>query len=162
MRNRFFSLILGALAALFILRVYAQLVQVSFQVDWMPEFDGWHSGMLPYPILFVFQLCIIGCMIQLMRAVRKDTIRPRRWKYRACFIFGGPYFVFTLFDWAAALAVLAEDPSYPRPCRRFSRLLWPALYCCSGCIPILAIAIEDCFAPLPTPDGSHKLISPRE
>ena len=111
MRNRFLSFMLGALAALFILRVYAQLVQVSFQVDWMPEFDGWHSGMLPYPILFVFQLCIIGCMIQLMRAVRKDTIRPRRWKYRACFIFGGPYFVFTLFHWTAALAVLAEDPS---------------------------------------------------
>ena len=111
MRNRIFSLMLGALAALFILRVYVQLVQVSFPVDWMPELDDWHSGMLPYPILFVFQLCIIGCMIQLMRAVRKGTIRPRRWKYRACFIFGGAYFVFTLFRWTAALAVLAEDPS---------------------------------------------------
>ena len=110
MRNRIFSLMLGALAALFILRVYAQLAQVSFQVDWMPEFDAWNSGMLPYPILFVFQLCIIGCMIRLMRAVRKGTIRPRRWKYRACFIFGGPYFFFTLFRWTTALAVLAEDP----------------------------------------------------
>lgn len=147
MRNRLFSIMLGFLAALFFLRVYAQLVQASFQVDWLPEFDAWQSGMLPYPVLFVIQLCIIGCMTQVIGEVRRGTIRPRRWKYRACFIFGGPYFVVMLFRWTAAKAVLTEDPAISTALPAFFQLVLAAYILLLGLYTYLGFRNRRIFRP---------------
>ena len=51
---------LWLLLALFCFRVAAQLIQTQAPVRWLPDFESWHSAVLPYPILFSAQLAIIG------------------------------------------------------------------------------------------------------
>lgn len=48
------------LLALFCFRVAAQLIQTQSPVRWLPDFESWHSAVLPYPLLFSAQLAIIA------------------------------------------------------------------------------------------------------
>lgn len=45
------GLCLAGLVALFCLRVVAQPVAAAVELPWLPRFDDWHSGLLPYPAL---------------------------------------------------------------------------------------------------------------
>lgn len=58
-----FRCILIALTALFAVRVIAQVGSMFFSVDWIPAFDRWSSGLIPYPLLLVSQLLILASMI---------------------------------------------------------------------------------------------------
>ena len=49
----------GALLGLFCFRVISQLVQAKFDVPFLPAFDAWHSGTLPYQYLVLAQVLII-------------------------------------------------------------------------------------------------------
>ena len=116
-------LLMSVLAALFCLRVSAQLLQVIFPVGWIPAFEDWHSGVLPYPVLLASQLCIIGLMSYALNKVRNRTVRPRVWKYRLCFVFGGAYFVFMAIRLIAGLTFLAENAWFSRPLPAFFHLV---------------------------------------
>lgn len=48
------------LLALFCFRVAAQLIQTRWPVTWLPDFESWHSAVMPYPLLFSAQLAIIA------------------------------------------------------------------------------------------------------
>lgn len=48
------------LLTLFCFRVGAQLIQTQAPVDWLPDFESWHSAVMPYPLLFSGQLAIIA------------------------------------------------------------------------------------------------------
>ena len=50
---------LAGLLLLFGFRVVAQLVQKFYSLGFLPPFDAWQSGVLPYPILVAFQVIII-------------------------------------------------------------------------------------------------------
>ena len=50
---------LWALLGLFCFRVISQLVQAKFDVPFLPAFDAWHSGTLPYQYLVLAQVLII-------------------------------------------------------------------------------------------------------
>lgn len=53
---------LWALLGLFCFRVVSQLVQAKFDVPFLPAFDAWHSGALPYRYLVLTQaLIIVAC-----------------------------------------------------------------------------------------------------
>ena len=114
---------MSVLCALFSVRVIAQLLQATYAVDWIPAFDAWHSGALPYPILLAAQVSIIGWMSFVLNKVRNQTIRPRRWKYRACLIFGGSYFAFMSFRWIAGMTFLAENAWFSRTIPAFFHLV---------------------------------------
>ena len=107
-RDRIQLIAMSVLAALFVARVAAQLVQAIFPLSWLPPFEVWHSGVLPYTLLLACQLCIIGLMSYCLHAVRSGWKRSRRWKYRGCFAFGGVYFAFMAFRWIAGVTFLAE------------------------------------------------------
>lgn len=106
MGRRYFPLLL-ALIALFLLRVAAQLIQAVHAVPWLPSFAAWHGAVLPYPLLVGLQLVIIIVLAWLAWRVRTDAISPARWKYRACFTFGGVYFAFMAVRLVGGLTVLA-------------------------------------------------------
>ena len=43
-------------------RVTAQVIQALYPVSWLPRFNLWHSGLLPYPALLSCQLFILVAM----------------------------------------------------------------------------------------------------
>ncbi|MEM7326608.1 MAG: sterol desaturase family protein [Actinomycetota bacterium] len=55
------------LTVLFAGRVVAQLVQAVDEVTWLPPFDAWQSGALPYPILLISQAIILVVQVRLIR-----------------------------------------------------------------------------------------------
>ncbi len=120
MRGHRYSLWLSVILLLFCVRVTAQLIQSVFPVPYLPPFDAWHSGALPYSALVAAQFVIIGISILIIRRVRADTIRPSPWKYRTCFLAGAVYFSIMVFRTFAGLTFLPED-------QWFSKTL-PALF----------------------------------
>ncbi len=54
-----FGVILWGLLGLFCFRVFAQLIQSNFSIDFLPAFEAWHSGALPYHYLVMAQILII-------------------------------------------------------------------------------------------------------
>lgn len=107
--SRLTLVLMSVLTALFVLRVFAQLLQALFPVGWIPEFEAWQSGLLSYPVLLAVQLAIIGFMSFVLHRVRNGTIRARPWKYRVCLVFGGAYFAVMAFRWVAGLTFLADQ-----------------------------------------------------
>lgn len=60
-------------------RVAAQLVQYRYDVTWLPAFDSWQSGALPYGVLVAAQLTIIAVQVGVIVAVyRRVPLLTRR------------------------------------------------------------------------------------
>ena len=108
MANRHFRW-LFALAGLFVLRVLAQLIQAVQPVSILPPFDAWHGAVLPYPVLVASQIVLVLVFAIILVRVRRETIIPRRWKYRVCFALGGVYFAFMAFRFVSGLTFFVND-----------------------------------------------------
>lgn len=78
-RDRRHALGLALLTGLFAVRVAAQPLSALADVPFLPGFDAWHSGALPYPLLVLSQLVILGAMVAVTRAMWRGTLitRPR-------------------------------------------------------------------------------------
>lgn len=113
---------MSVLCALFGLRVLAQLLQAIYPVGWIPPFEAWHSGELPYSVLLAVQFVLIGWMAYVLTKVRNRTIRARHWKYACCLIFGSIYFGFMAFRWIAGMTFLAGDAWFSRTIPAFFHL----------------------------------------
>jgi hypothetical protein len=74
--GRAHGLCLAGLLALFCLRVVAQPLAAAVELPWLPRFDHWHSGALPYPLLVAAQLVILALMVRSTRGVLRGTTRP--------------------------------------------------------------------------------------
>lgn len=97
------------LTGLFVLRVAGQLVQAVGPVSFLPPFDAFQGSALPYGALLASQLVIIAAQVEILRRVRKDAIRPRAWRHRACFALGGAYFTVMAFRLVAGWTFLADE-----------------------------------------------------
>ena len=122
-RDRLLLVAMSALCALFCLRVIAQLIQAIFPVGWIPPFEAWHGGALPYSVLLAVQLALIGWMSFVLTRVRNRTIRARRWKYAVCLVSGGVYFAVMAFRWIAGMTFLAEDAWFSKSIPAFFHLV---------------------------------------
>jgi hypothetical protein len=71
---------LWLLFCLFVLRVLGQIVVGVFAPAWLPPWDQWQSGLLPYPVLLVAQVVLIAWM---WRLCRDNTGRPGRFTIRS-------------------------------------------------------------------------------
>lgn len=58
---------LSLLLALFIARVFGQILVVTVQPRWLPPMKDWYSGLLPYRFLLPAQIAIIALMIFMIR-----------------------------------------------------------------------------------------------
>ncbi|MFB3045966.1 MAG: hypothetical protein ACE10A_06610 [Acidiferrobacterales bacterium] len=57
---------LAAFTLLFILRVCGQILVVVVDIDFLPPFELWYSGLLPYSVLLPIQILIIGAMLKIV------------------------------------------------------------------------------------------------
>lgn len=97
------------LTVLFGLRVLAQLVQILGEVAFLPALELWQGSSLPYPVLLVSQVVIIGIQIVVISRVRRGLIRPRVWKVNLCYWFGGMYFSVMAVRLLAGLSFLSDN-----------------------------------------------------
>jgi hypothetical protein len=61
-----YSLLLAAFTLLFILRVCGQILVAIVDTDFLPPFEQWYSGLLPYSVLLPIQGLIIGVMLKIV------------------------------------------------------------------------------------------------
>ncbi len=61
-----YSLLLAVLTLLFILRVCGQILVAIVDIDFLPPFEQWYSGLLPYSALLPIQILIIGVMLKIV------------------------------------------------------------------------------------------------
>jgi hypothetical protein len=71
---------LWLLFGLFILRVVGQIVVGVFAPAWLPPWDQWQSGLLPYPVLLIAQLVLVAWM---WRLCLDNTSRTGRFTVRS-------------------------------------------------------------------------------
>src|SRR5688500_15234616 len=71
--SRRYAWLLLALTFLFALRVGGQALLAVHDVAWLPPFERWHSGLIPYPILLGIQIVMIAVMLAIVRDFVRDT-----------------------------------------------------------------------------------------
>jgi hypothetical protein len=94
--------------AMFLFRVCAQLLQAFFNFNFLPEFEKWQSGTLPYSVLLTFQLIIL--LVFARNCVRAETNALKSNKKTGKFlkIFGSVYFIAMLIRYAVSMAFYPE------------------------------------------------------
>jgi len=62
-----YPLLLGTFTLLFVLRVLGQVLVGIHEVSFLPPFEQWYSGLLPYPLLLLVQIALIVLMLKIVR-----------------------------------------------------------------------------------------------
>ena len=91
MSTRAYARALWVLTGLFAFRVVAQPAALAFD-GVLPSFNSWDGGVLPYPVLLVTQLVILGWLARTAWRFTTGKFVPRRQIGRAALTFGGVYF----------------------------------------------------------------------
>ncbi len=99
-----YSFWLSALLSLFIFRVSAQLIQAVHPFTFLPPFESWQSGALPYPALLICQVAIIGICVRVIIKMRAGAISPNEKLGLALLLFGGIYLLIMSFRLLAGLS----------------------------------------------------------
>jgi len=69
---------LWGLAGLFACRVAAQPLSLVVDHPWLPRFDAWHGGVLPYAAVLTSQIAILSWLVVAAYHVTTNRSRPRR------------------------------------------------------------------------------------
>ena len=86
-----YARVLTGLLLLFCFRVAAQLIQAWSPVNFLPPFDAWASGAIPYWLLCVFQGLIIIVCVNVIRRLCVRAVVPSAKMGRALLLIGGMY-----------------------------------------------------------------------
>ena len=77
---------------LFCFRVLAQLIQSSVDLKFLPKFEAWHSGAIPYWLLLVFQILIIAVCAWTAWRFTAGKVSAKRSRGLILLCFGMVYF----------------------------------------------------------------------
>ena len=94
---------LGILLIIFCFQVGAQFVQFISPVAFLPSFEDWHSGALPYEVLAISQIIIIIVLLRFVLRLASGREIPDRKAGQIYLIFGWTYFGIMLFRLSAGL-----------------------------------------------------------
>ena len=77
-----YPVVLGTCTALFVLRVLGQAVAAVWNVGFLPPFEQWYSGLVPYPLLLGSQIAIAALMLGIVADFARGegffvSLRPR-------------------------------------------------------------------------------------
>ncbi len=64
--HKAYPLLLGGFTLLFILRVLGQILVAVHDIPFLPPFENWQSGLLPYPMLLSAQIPIVILMLKIV------------------------------------------------------------------------------------------------
>jgi hypothetical protein len=109
MRAQRFATGLWLLLGLFALRVLAQPLQGWLDSAWLPAFDTWHSGALPYWLLVICQLGILVVQARIAAAVGAGRVIPSPRAARLWLGAGALYFAAMSLRLALGATVLADQ-----------------------------------------------------
>ncbi|MGR8946702.1 MAG: sterol desaturase family protein [Gammaproteobacteria bacterium] len=109
-RNETFARYLTVLLGIFIFRVAAQLIQAIYPVHFLPAFDSWQSGALPYPVLVVSQIAVIGVCVRAILRIRLGTVTRSERAAKIYFLLGGIYLLVMLARLVAGFTFAVEHP----------------------------------------------------
>jgi hypothetical protein len=99
---------LWCLLMLFCFRVFAQLSTLFINMSWMPAFSQWHSAALPYPILLLSQLIIIGFFLRTAWQFSNNTFKASPTQGIWFIRIGIVYFVVMLIRYLLGLTLFCE------------------------------------------------------
>ncbi|MDH3671382.1 MAG: hypothetical protein OES46_09485 [Gammaproteobacteria bacterium] len=68
-----YSLLLAVFTLLFVLRVCGQLLVAIVDIDFLPPFEQWYSGFVPYSVLLPIQILIIGVMLKIVLDFARES-----------------------------------------------------------------------------------------
>jgi len=100
---------LWVLLALFVVRVIAQPIALLTSAPFLPPFESWHSGVLPYPALVAAQLLIIAWLARVAWRFSWGDVTAN---YRLgvwMLVFGGFYFCVMLARLALGLTIMSTN-----------------------------------------------------
>jgi sterol desaturase/sphingolipid hydroxylase (fatty acid hydroxylase superfamily) len=105
-----FAVVFAALLALFVFRVCAQLLQLYAPVDWLPPFQAWHSGTLPYGVLVAAQIAIIVVAIWMIKLMTEGRLRRQGRAGGVVSWIGLIYLVGSAIRFVAGFTIARETP----------------------------------------------------
>ena len=109
MSNRSYAVALTSLLLLFVFRIVAQFGPGIHPVDFLPPFDEWHSGILPYPVLLTGQALVLAVLLRIVVAHGTDRCIAHRRLGIVLLAGGGVYFAVMCFRLLAAMTFAAAD-----------------------------------------------------
>lgn len=95
-------------SGLFAFRVVAQLAALLFKPNFLPVFESWHGGVLPYSLLLATQVLIFIWLARTARQFSQNNVHPRRRLGVAIIIFASLYFLVMLLRLLLGLTILSE------------------------------------------------------
>jgi len=103
-----YSVVLIALLSIFCFRVFSQLLQKFYPVGFLPPFEDWQSGAVPYWLLVVAQfLIILVCLIVILK-ISLGRVIPRNRTGKICLFLGAIYLMVMLFRLIVGLTIAPE------------------------------------------------------
>ena len=110
MGNRSYAVALAGLLLLFVFRVVAQFVQWIHPVDFLPPFDDWHSGILPYPVLLAGQALVLAGLLRIVVDHGTGRCIARHRLGIVLLAGGGVYLAVMCFRLLASVTFATADP----------------------------------------------------
>jgi sterol desaturase/sphingolipid hydroxylase (fatty acid hydroxylase superfamily) len=114
---------LWLLAALFAIRVAAQPAALLSGLSFLPSFESWHSGVLPYGVLLASQFVILAWLGRTAWRFTAGTMVPSRPAGRVLIAVGGVYFVSMLVRLILGLTILHGNRWFASPLPAFFHLV---------------------------------------
>jgi hypothetical protein len=120
--TRRYARALWALTGLFAFRVVAQPAALAFD-RLLPSFNSWDGGVLPYPVLLVTQLVILGWLARTAWRFSTGKVVPHRRIGLAAVAFGGVYFAAMLLRLLLGATALSDVRWFASPLPAFFHLV---------------------------------------
>ena len=125
MTTRRYAWALWLLTAMFAVRVVAQPAALALD-GLLPSFDSWDGGVLPYPVLLVTQLVILGWLARTAWRFSMGTVVPHRRIGRLALMFGAVYFAAMFVRLLLGVTVLSDVRWFASPLPAFFHLVLAA------------------------------------
>ena len=94
--------------SLFAFRVIAQLAALLFKPKFLPSFESWHGGVLPYPLLLSTQILIFIWLAWTAWRFSQNNIYPRRRLGMVIIVFASLYFLVMLLRFLLGSTILSD------------------------------------------------------
>lgn len=105
--RKFHVVALSILLGLFCFRVLAQLLQRYLELPFLPPFDAWQSGAVPYGVLLASQILVIVFYAWILQRIAARRTNPNRLQGRLFFVTGLLYFLAMVLRLAIGLTGLS-------------------------------------------------------
>jgi hypothetical protein len=107
--------VLWVLTGLFAFRVLAQPLSLVIRKSWLPGFDAWQSGAVPYPLLLASQIAILAVFAPGTRAVARGRAQLSRRAGLQLLAVGAIYFVSMLVRLTLGVTTMRGHTWFDRP-----------------------------------------------